>query len=357
MKIWFDILTPKQILFLGSLADYLKKKGFKLFLTSRNYREAIELAEMKDLDIRRVGRHGGNSLEGKLLYSCYRTTKLAKMINKKEIDLLVSFSSVEAARVAFGLSIPHLCISDSPHAEAVSRLTIPLASTLYSPWIIPKKAWISYGIDDNSIFHYQALDPAAWLKTHTPNPAILEELQITLEQPIIVFRPSEIQAAYMMMTSKSSPIPTVIEQCLKKNIDAEILVLPRYREQYLFYKKRFSKKVKVIQKVIDVTSLLTYTTIFIGAGGTMTCEAALLGVPTLSCYPSAPTYVELFLIKSELVQRSLDPQTIINFIYSYLHDETSRKKLAAKATQLLSSMDNPVTILANAVTRHLSVDH
>ena len=128
MKIWFDILTPKQILFLGSLADYLKKKGFQLFLTSRNYREAIELAEMKDLDIIRVGRHGGNSLEGKLLYSCYRTTKLAQMINKKEIDLLVSFSSVEAARVAFGLSIPHLCISDSTHAEAVSRLTIPLSS-------------------------------------------------------------------------------------------------------------------------------------------------------------------------------------------------------------------------------------
>ena len=357
MKIWLDILTPKQILFLGSLADYLEKKGFQLFLTSRNYREAIQLAEMKDLDMITVGRHGGGSLEGKLLYSCIRTTKLAKMVKKKEIDLLVSFSSVEAARVAFGLSIPHLCISDSPHAEAVSRLTIPLSSILYSPWVIPKEAWIGYGIDENLIFHYQALDPAAWLKTHTPNATILEELQIDPELPIIVFRPSEIQAAYMMTTSKSSPIPEVIEQCVKKDIDAEIIVLPRYREQYLFYKKRFSKQVKVLQKVIDVTNLLTYTTIFIGAGGTMTCEAALLGVPTISCYPSTPTYVERFLIKNELVQRSLDPQTIINFISSYLHDENSRKKLAAKANQLLSSMDNPITILADAVTRYLSVDH
>nr|AIF21719.1 hypothetical protein [uncultured marine thaumarchaeote SAT1000_06_A02] len=37
------------------------------------------------------------------------------------------------------MGIKHICFSDSPHAENVMRLVVPLVQKLLIPWIIPKK--------------------------------------------------------------------------------------------------------------------------------------------------------------------------------------------------------------------------
>ncbi|MGC8849083.1 MAG: DUF354 domain-containing protein, partial [Candidatus Bathyarchaeia archaeon] len=223
MKVWMDIITPKQVLFLGSLAKHLEYKGFSLYLTTRNFKETLELADLKGLKLESVGKHGGGSLIEKLRQSCLRASKLSGRVYDEGVDLAVSFSSVEAARVAFGLSIPHICISDSPHSEAVSRLTIPLSSTLYTPWIIPKEAWTHYGIRGDQIFHYRALDPAAWLKGFKPDPSVLDELGLS-GRPVVVFRPEEEQASYMMTVREESPIPMVLKQLIKTGLPAELVV-------------------------------------------------------------------------------------------------------------------------------------
>ena len=48
-------------------------------------------------------------------------------------DIVISFCSPEAARISFGLGIKHIAFCDSPHAEAVMRLTIPLIQKLLIP--------------------------------------------------------------------------------------------------------------------------------------------------------------------------------------------------------------------------------
>ena len=348
MKIWIDMLTPKHVLFLGSLAKRLEDKGFSLYLTTRSYRETVELADLKGLELEKIGRHGGASLEEKLRCSCLRASKLSKKVYDEKVNLAVSFSSVEAARVAFGLSIPHLCISDSPHSEAVSRLTVPLSSMLYTPWIIPKIAWMRYGIGKDRIFHYRALDPAAWLKGFKPNPSILNELD-SPEKPIIVFRPEEEQASYMLTERKWSPIPMVLKDLLKVDLSAEFIVIPRYREQYLYYSKAFRGKIRVLRRVVDGASLLSYSTVFIGGGGTMTCEAALLGVPTISCYPLEPTFVERFLLRRGIILRSLDHKRIARFIIKVLKDEDLAAASKDRARLLLDSMEDPIEALSRAI--------
>lgn len=342
------MLTPKQVLFLGSLAKRLEGRGISLYLTTRNYRETVELANLKGLELEKIGRHGGASLEKKLRYSCLRSSRLSKKVHDEKVDLAVSFSSVEAARVAFGLSIPHLCISDSPHSEAVSRLTVPLSSMLYTPWIIPKAAWTCYGIKRDRIFHYKALDPAAWLKGFKPDPSTIDELGLS-GKPVIVFRPEEEQASYMLNERRRSPIPLVLKDLLKTDLNVEFIVVPRYKEQYLYYSKTFRGRVKVLRRIIDGASLLSYSTAFVGAGGTMTCEAALLGVPTLSCYPLEPTFVERFLLRRGLILRSLDPREIAEFIFKALEDGDLAAASKDKARLLLASMEDPVETLSKAI--------
>ncbi len=46
----------------------------------------------------------------------------------------------------------------------------------------------------------------------------------------------------------------------------------------------------------DGKHLLNNTDIFIGSGGTMTAESALMGIPTIS-YNAVPNIIENFLVK------------------------------------------------------------
>ena len=102
MKIWFDILTPKQILFFEPMIKRLRKKH-RVICTSRQYREVNQLAKMRKMNLIFVGRHGGSERSEKLKASLDRMNKLTKIIKKFSPDVVVSFCSPEATRVSFGL--------------------------------------------------------------------------------------------------------------------------------------------------------------------------------------------------------------------------------------------------------------
>ena len=151
-------------MFFKPAVDLLRKSGHELLCTSRHYREAVDLAKIQGLNLKIVGRHGGSERYEKLQESAKRIHQLAYEIRKFKPDIAITFSSPEGARVAFGLGIKHIGFNDSPHAEAVSKLTIPLMDHLFSPWVIPNSAWALFGISKKNITRYRALDPAAWLK-------------------------------------------------------------------------------------------------------------------------------------------------------------------------------------------------
>ena len=125
MKIWIDILTPKQLLFSESIVEKLGEKH-DLLCTSRNYDEVSKLAKIRDFDLVFVGKHGGRDKETKLKASIDRIEKLSKKIETFSPDIVISFCSPEAARISFGLGIKHIAYCDSPHANSVMRLTLPL---------------------------------------------------------------------------------------------------------------------------------------------------------------------------------------------------------------------------------------
>ena len=150
MKIWFDILTPKQILFFEPMVKQFQNSN-TVICTTRNYREVNELAKIKKMKMIKVGSHGGSTKIGKLVASLNRGVSLGKIIQRINPDIAISFCSPEASRVAFGLGIRHIAFSDSPHAEAVMRLSLPFVNKLLIPWIIPKKEFTKYGIGEKNL--------------------------------------------------------------------------------------------------------------------------------------------------------------------------------------------------------------
>ena len=89
-----------------------------------------------------------------------------------------------------------------------------------------------------------------------------------------MIRVEEEEASY---TSNSSKIIPIIQKIAKDYENENIIVLGRYTKQIKNLQKVIGNKVKIIKMSFDGKYLLNNTDIFIGSGGTMTAESALMG--------------------------------------------------------------------------------
>ena len=129
MKIWIDVLTPKQLLFSESIIERLKK-NHNVLCTSRSYDEVSKLAKIRKIDLIYVGKHGGGKKYDKLEASINRIRKLSLLIDKFSPELAISFCSPEAARVSFGMGIKHIAFCDSPHAKCSNEVNTTFNSKI-----------------------------------------------------------------------------------------------------------------------------------------------------------------------------------------------------------------------------------
>lgn len=330
-------------MFFRRAVTLLHNSGHEVLCTSRKYREAVELAKIKKLDLTFVGSHGGADRYDKLREGARRTYQLAEVVKQFGPDVAVTFSSPEGSRVAFGLGIRHIGFNDSPHSEAVAKLTIPLTSKLYCPWVIPYSAWSDYGIAKKNIVHYRALDPAAWLK----HPDDIQEVKQNKKKMMILLRLEESKASYIAdkKVSTTKMIDSFVNELWQS---ANIVILCRYEDQIAEVESRYGNKVQLLRDVVDGTALVKSTQLFVGAGGTMTAEAALLGKPTISIAP-IQFYVQKYLVKSGLVKRASNSRSLVRLGMKMISDERYIQKQKKRATRILGRMEDPTERMINAL--------
>lgn len=351
-------------MFFKYFVDTLKEENHEILCTGREYREAKELAKIKKLDIHTIGKHGGDNKFEKLNTSTERAFLLSSLINSFEPDLTVSFSSPEASRVAFGLGIKHYIFNDSPHATAVAKLTVPLADRLFCPWVIPLREWTKLGLEKDRITQYKALDPIVWIKKELQYNSRQEiskmqkKLKIDKGKKTLLIRPEEIKASYITDVNVKSSIGLIDEIVKKFSDEYNILILARYLDQVDFYKYRFEKMAgtKIIETVTDGNLLLKLADLFIGAGGTMSAEAALMGKPVISIAP-INFYVEKYLIKMGLIKKVKNSSTLIESIKNILSQRLvvkNKKKtinnnfnldtMQKMSLKIIAEMEDPIEI-------------
>jgi predicted glycosyltransferase len=329
-------------MFFRRAVSLLRQSGHQVLCTSRKYREAVELAKIKQLDLELVGSHGGADRYEKLRQSASRTYELAETVRRFAPDVAVAFASPEGARVAFGLGVKHIEFNDSPHAEAVARLTVPLTSKLLCPRVIPRSAWTCYGIARKDIVQYRALDPAAWLK-HDTTPEVEAD-----DGNTILLRLEESKASYV--ADKKLGTANMIDDFVSEmHQSADIVVLCRYQDQIAEVESRYGSKVRVLKDVVDGTALVKSVQLFVGAGGTMTAEAALLGKPTISITPFQ-FYVEKYMIETGLVKKATNSKTLVRLSRKMLSDKKYQQAQKKKARRMLASMEDPTDRMISTIS-------
>ena len=339
MKIWFDILTPKQYLFFEYFIQKLRKQH-KIFCTSRKYEQVNGIRKFGSINPVIVGKHGGKSNVNKLLASLERSKLLTKRIERSDPDLLVSFCSPEASRVAFGLGIPHIAFSDSPHAKAVMKLSLPYATKLLTPWIIPKRDFAEFGIDDRNIIKYRAIDAAVIIKNYKKS-----KQKKSNAKKIILIRPEETEAAYITKKSKTVKI---IKKIVEKFPDEQKIVLSRYKDQSNNLKKIFGVDIFLLSKPVNGKELLSKVDCFVGSGGTMTAESGLLGIPTISLN-AIPNRIEDYLVKKKIIVRSDNPDKISKEIFQSINNAQISSKRKKNAKKLVATFEDPYQVLLKTI--------
>ena len=155
-----------------------------------------------------------------------------------------------------------------------------------------------------------------------------------------------VEEEYASYSTKKRPAIPIIKEIIKNFSNEEIVVMGRYTSQVRRLEQVFGKKIKVLSKVVDSKILLKNTDVFIGSGGTMTAESALLGIPTIS-YNAVPNIIETYLVKKKLVIRKTNPKQIVNSIEKILR--SSNFEIKKRSKKMLNSMEDPYSILVKTM--------
>ena len=140
------------------------------------------------------------------------------------------------------------------------------------------------------MIRHPGLKEELYLGDFEPDPAILERVGLS-ERPqlLAVARTAAAGAAYHR---GDNPLFLDALRALGARDDVGIVVLARLPEQRASISALGLPNLVLPEAAVDSRSLLASADLFIGAGGTMTREAALLGVPTLSMFAGRPAAVD-----------------------------------------------------------------
>jgi predicted glycosyltransferase len=180
------------------------------------------------------------------------------------------------------MRIPSLTAMDYEHQPA-NHLAFRAANRILLPEAVPEEVVRKQGAKDRKVVRYRGLKEEVYLADFEPDEAILARLGV--ERPaggaVVVARSAPAGAAYH---PDENPILDDCLRALDARPDVVTVALARHGWQRQALRELGLASVVVPDGAVDARSLLHAADAFVGAGGTMSREAALLGVPTWSAF-------------------------------------------------------------------------
>lgn len=288
--ILFDICTPKQVMFFKPMIQFLRSHGIEIRVTTREYNECNVMLDHEGIQATYLGKHGGASWYGKLRASAQRILELSDYLNTMRPKCVITLSNPEMCRAAYGMGVPIICFNDIPEADIVARLTIPLSTVVYVPWLVAKDLSHLWA---RRIRVYRTLDPVLWLRGYPLRDTSDFRIRNNFSdwRRLVVYRQTEVYSSYV----HEDVVKIAVETLRQKFPGIDFLEIPRYTPH----------------EWIDTVSLLAKADLFIGGGGTMNIEAAWFGTPVLDVRKFS-TKISDWLDSEGLVKCVYDPEDIVS---------------------------------------------
>ena len=338
MNIWIDLTNSPHVVFFSEMIRELRDEH-NVILTCRPLSNTIELLDMLGHDYTVVGRHYGAGSIGKLLGFFVRIWQLLRFLRGRGIDVAISHSSFYSPPAARLAGIPSLYLNDNEHA-AGNWISFLFADVVMIPehleQIAASRKWHRLA----RVVLYPGVKEGIYLREPQAPPPAPPEFNDSLGRKRIVIRPEPWSAQYYRGGRNF-----LDDLLLTLGGRYRILLLPRGETQRKHYAQEKFSDITVLDRTIRLAEIVGNCDLFIGAGGTMTREAAVLGIPTISIYQDELLSVDTYLIKKgDMVhKKELKPEFVDEMLGkdgrdgpdSFLLNE-GRKAYALIKTELMS---------------------
>lgn len=309
MKVWFDLSNSPHINLFYDLIRDLESCGCQIIITCRPLANTIDLLEQKKLLYTVVGEHYGKKFYKKLFGYPIRVLQLLDFLKKQKPDLAVSQSSFHSPLVAKLLGIPSIYTNDNEHALG-NVPSFLFATKIFIPENLSIRKVVKLGASKNKITQYPGVKEGIYLWRLGEN--IYQIRKERLNQPVKIYvRPEPLTAQYYKAGVNFLDHALIALQNM-----FSITVLPRDKTQLDHYKQSKFSSITVPVKPLRFAVIAEDCSLFIGAGGSMTRELAVLGIPTISVYQDKLLEVDSFLIEKGLMM--YDPEITETKVIEYV---------------------------------------
>lgn len=322
MKIWYDACTGKQVRYGTAVIKRLKEHGYETILTLRQHPDTVPLAKYLGIEFKIIGKYNPRTLFTRLYESLKRQMAFCRMFKVDIPDIAISHHSIDQCRVAFGLKIPLICTHDTPHADEVNRLTLPLIDVLIVSKAISDEHLRTY--PTKRIIKFDGVDEVAWIKNFRP------QQKFEYGHPLIVVRQIETKAVYAYGKEDIT-----LKVAKKLSRYGKVVFLPRYT-------RRPRKGLIVPEGFIDSASLVAEADLVVSVGGTIAREAALQGVPSIVIPVFGRSEVNEYLQEKGFPIFTVKPSEVIKHAITLLN-----KKFDVK--RKLFELENPVDVIESVI--------
>jgi len=196
------------------------------------------------------------------------------------------------------MRIPSVLLADYEYANPVFGDIF--STKILMPDKFNKSRLKEAGIKIDKVDFYPGIKEQIYIKTNLKKENVLKSFGIDKSKIIIIFRPPSITAHYHNPQSE-----TIMREIFKKisqyKENVFLVLLPRTKEQG----KKISNFLSfesiphiIPKKPLDGINLILNSDLVLSGGGTMTREAAVLGVPSYSFFKGPKGAVDEFLEKN-----------------------------------------------------------
>jgi predicted glycosyltransferase len=293
MKVWIDLDNSPGALLFPPIARSFKRRGDQVMVTARDHAQTVQLARQRWPKAIVIG---GESPKGRVAKSnkmLQRVRRLREWAQGEQIDLAVSHNSYGQIGAAKTIGLPIVTAMDYEH-QPLNHLAFRLADRILLPAALRNTSVRRQGASERKTHYYEGLKEEIYLADFEPDHDILTRLELPGPDSLltVVARTPPSRATYHHF---DNPVFLDALRSLGSKANVRCVVLLRHPEQRGEIESLGLPRCRVLDEAVDSRSLMLSADVFLGGGGTMTREAALLGVPTYTVFAGKPAAADRWL--------------------------------------------------------------
>ena len=313
MRILIGISHPKQVYMFKYLISTMNAKGHDVKVVLVEKEITGYLLEKFNIKYERIGKNQ-STLFKKIINLAmweYRTLRIA---HEFKPDIFIGQALPHFAHVSALLKKPFIVFEDTEHVQNLHKIVLPFTSAI----VTSESFKIDFGkkqVRFNGYFELAYLHPDHF----RPDPSVLCNLNLRQDDVFIILRFVSWNAIHDVGQKRLSfemklKLVKELEKYGKVFISSET-ALPDEFENY-----------RITAAPETMHDLLSYATLYIGEGGTMASEAAVLGTPAIYINNLRTGYID-------------EEEKKYGLIFSFSEVEKSYDEILRTAIELLEQDD------------------